>query len=149
MTKQEILNLINETISGQGSMVDLASKLPEIFEAILNIIPDKAPDFNKDFNADFQSVMTREKSLALLTVTSTAESFTDGSDLDKEEAAAALGIEADELDDLMAGNYVRLAYGEDHSKILGIDIADGTSLSMGGGYLSVVLADGKYAIDVA
>lgn len=149
MTKQEITNLINETLTGQGSMVDIASKLPEILKALLSIIPDDAPDFNNDFNNDFQGVMDRAQALAILTVKSSAESFEDVSDLNKDDAAEALGITADELDDLMAGGFVRFAYGENYSEILGIDVANGIYLSMGGGLVQVSLADEKYAIDVA
>lgn len=148
-TKQDVFDLIDSAIAGQGSMVDLAAKLPEILKALLSIIPDDAPDFSNDFNNDFQGVMDRAQALELLTVKSSAESFSDASDLDKDDAAEALGITADELDDLMSGNYVRFAYGENHSSILGIDSADGANLSMGGGYLIVTLADDKYAIDVA
>lgn len=148
-TKQDVIDLIDSALAGQGSMVDLANKLPEILKALLSIIPDDAPDFNNDFNNDFQGVMDRAQALELLTVKSSAESFSDASDLDKEDAAAALGITADELDTLMIGGYVRMAYGENNTKILGIDAADGTTLSMGGAYLTVTYADDKYAIDVA
>ena len=75
--------------------------------------------------------------------------FEDASDLDKDEAAEALGITADELDDLMAGNFVRFAYGENNAYILGIDAADGSYVSLGGGYLQVSITEDKYAIDVA
>ena len=148
MTKQEITNLINETLTGQGSMVDIASKLPKILMALVDIIPNDAPDFNNDFNNDFQGVMDRAQALAILTVKSSAEAFEDASDLSKDDAAKALGITADELDDLMAGGFVRFAYGENHANILGIDSADGTILSMGGGFLQVTLADDKYSINV-
>ena len=149
MTKQEIIQLINTTLTGQGSQVDIMSKLPEILYALIDIIPAKAPDFSNDYNNDFQGVMDRAQALAILTVKSSAESFEDASDLDKDDAAEALGITADELDDLMAGNFVRFAYGENNAYILGIDAADGSYVSLGGGYLQVSITEDKYAIDVA
>ena len=148
MTKQEIIQLINTTLTGQGSQVDIMSKLPEILYALIDIIPAKAPDFSNDYNNDFQGVMDRAQALAILTVKSSAESFEDASDLDKDEAAEALGITADELDDLMTGGYMRFAYGENHSVVLGLDVADGNFVSLCRGFLQITLADEKYSINV-
>lgn len=39
MTPQEIKDLIDETISGQGNQVDLGSALPTILNAIIDLIP--------------------------------------------------------------------------------------------------------------
>lgn len=122
-TKAQLKATIASTIKGQGDQLDLAGKLGDILDDILDLVP--------------------------FTLESSKSSFSDASDLTKTAAATALGITGDELDALMAGDYTRFAYGTNHAKILAVDSADGANLSMGAGYLKVTLATNKYAIDVA
>lgn len=122
-TKAQLKATIASTIKGQGDQLDLAGKLGDILDDILDLVP--------------------------FTLESSKSSFSDASDLTKTAAATALGITGDELDALMAGQYTRFAYGTGHAKILAVDAADGANLSMGAGYLKVTFATNKYAIDVA
>lgn len=71
------------------------------------------------------------------TVVSSNTSFSNASNLAKAAAATALGITEAELDKLMKGRYATLVYDEDET--LDIDSADGTTVSIGNGYLVIEL----------
>ena len=155
MTKSQIKTAIDKNIKGQFNQIDISGKLADILIDTVDNIPEaqiqsdwnQADDTKADYIKNKPTIPTASGVLASLTLTSSAESFTDGSDLSKADAATALGVTEAELDALMAGSYLRLVY--DTDKVLGVDAADGASLSLGAGYLKVTLAEDKYAIDVA
>ena len=158
MTKDQIKQAVADKIVGQGNQVDISGALGNILIDTVDNIPEAQvqSDWNQadDTKADYiknkpsiPTVPTAAQTLASLTLTSSATSFTDGSDLSKADAATALGVTEAELDALMAGSYLRLVYNTD--KVLGVDAADGANLSLGAAYLKVTLAEDKYAIDVA
>ena len=77
---------------------------------------------------------------------SSNSSFTSASDLVKSDAASALGITESQLDKLMLGRFATLVYDEDET--LDIDSADGTTVSIGNGYLVIVVNNNLYSITV-
>lgn len=72
MTKQEITNLINKTIKGQGSQVDTAGALPSILSAILELIPDYTPS---EFSVTIEETGTTEGRVTTYDVTNSQESI--------------------------------------------------------------------------
>ena len=155
MTKSQIKTAIDNNIKGQFNQIDISGKLADILTDTVDNIPEaqiqsdwnQADDTEADYIKNKPTIPTAAGVLTALTLTSSATSFTDASDLSKADAATALGITETELDALMAGSYLRLVYNTD--KVLGVDAADGASLSLGAAYLKVTLAEDKYAIDVA
>lgn len=154
MTKAEIKAIIASKIEGLGSAIDSASVLPTILNGIIDLFTQA--DWNEEdteslgFILNKPSIPTAADMLAALTLTGDTDSITSASDLTAAECATALGLaSADELEALMAGQYLRYAYGTDGTNILGVDSADGSSLSLGNGAVTVTVADDTWNVVVA
>ena len=118
-TKAQLKATIAESVKGQGDQLDLSGKLGDILDDILDLVP--------------------------FTLNSSKSSFSDASDLSKAEAATALGITGDELDDLMRGKYLRYSYNSG-AVVLGVDSANGTDLMLGAAQVIVQLGASGYTI---
>jgi hypothetical protein len=85
LTPEEIKNLIDTKIAGQGSMVDVGGALPTILKEIVDKIPTQVPD------------------PAILPVY-----LTETSGVSKEELAHTWGITTEQLDKFIRGDYVSI-----------------------------------------
>ena len=175
MTLEDIKAVIAAKLAGQGSAIDTASVLPSILEALcdtftqadwnqttataLDYIKNKptipaaqvqsdwsqADNTKADYIKNKPTLPSAADTLNALTLKSTAVSITGGEDLSKAEAATALGITGDELDDLMRGKYLRYSYNSG-AVVLGVDSANGTDLMLGAAQVIVQLGASGYTI---
>lgn len=106
MTTQEIKNLIDQKIAGQGSMVDVGGALPTILKEIVDAVADAE-------NAGKYS---------LLRVSGTPMDEEGFSNQTEEEAAAQFGISVEDFRALMTGKVTRIItnYQGENDMIFGI-----------------------------
>ena len=121
MTLEQIKNLIQQKIAGQGSAIDAASVMPEILNGICDIVED----------------ISEEVGNSVLEVSWPNSGTHEG--LSKSDLCTTLGITEQEFDDLLAGKYnmVHDTFGADIYYICGGRVFnDGSLVHLGFMYVA-------------
>lgn len=123
-TIKEKIALLAESLKGDWFQSDWAGFEGKLIEVLNNMVDEtpaaqiqsdwaQADDKKVDFIKNKPTVLTANQVFQQLTVTSTAEQFSSGSDLTEEECCTAMGLTAEQLAGLFAGSYARMNYNTD------------------------------------